>query len=195
MDNIFSQPIDVLEFTIRTTNVLKSENIMCIGDLVQRSEIELQRTPNLGKRALIEIKETFEALNLSFGMAPPSATMNEAIASRLRPAKTQKVLRYVCLKKHEHHSAAAAAKCNGSTANSVKPGYLTTQQARDIFWRHELTMSNHTIKELANASLVRSYRSHAGKTARWFVNKSDVLQLVRRAEKLRNSARLAQVDA
>lgn len=92
MDNILSQPIDVLEFTIRTTNVLKSENIMCVGDLVQRSEIELQRTPNLGKKALTEINETFEALNLSFGMTLPPVTKHTINRRRTMIATHLKLL-------------------------------------------------------------------------------------------------------
>jgi DNA-directed RNA polymerase subunit alpha len=47
---------------------LKAENIHYIGDLVQRTEVELLRTPNLGKKSLTEIKEVLESHNLSLGM-------------------------------------------------------------------------------------------------------------------------------
>lgn len=71
LDDILSRPISAFEFTLRTENVLKSENIFSIRELVRRTEIEISRTPNLGKRALTEIKETLEAFNLSLGMKLP----------------------------------------------------------------------------------------------------------------------------
>jgi DNA-directed RNA polymerase alpha subunit len=53
-------PVDELELTVRSANCLKAENINYIGDLVQRTEVELLRTPNLGKKSLTEIKEVLE---------------------------------------------------------------------------------------------------------------------------------------
>jgi DNA-directed RNA polymerase subunit alpha len=65
---ILLRPIDELELTVRSTNCLKAENILYVGDLVQRTEVELLKTPNLGKKSLTEIKETLESQELSLGM-------------------------------------------------------------------------------------------------------------------------------
>ncbi|MEM8982568.1 MAG: DNA-directed RNA polymerase subunit alpha C-terminal domain-containing protein, partial [Pseudomonadota bacterium] len=56
------------ELTVRSANCLKAESINYIGDLVQRTEVELLRTPNLGKKSLTEIKEVLESHNLTLGM-------------------------------------------------------------------------------------------------------------------------------
>ena len=62
--------------TVRSANCLKAEEVMYIGDLVQKTEVELLRTPNLGKKSLTEIKEILESNGLSLGMKlenwPPS---------------------------------------------------------------------------------------------------------------------------
>ena len=62
---ILLKPVDDLELTVRSANCLKAENIYYIGDLVQRSEIELLKTPNLGKKSLNEIKGILAAHGLS----------------------------------------------------------------------------------------------------------------------------------
>ena len=77
VDPILLRPVDELELTVRSANCLKAENIMYIGDLVQRTEVELLRTPNLGKKSLTEIKEVLEGHGLGLGMRlenwpPPS---------------------------------------------------------------------------------------------------------------------------
>ena len=56
IDPVLLRPVDDLELTVRSANCLKAENIYYIGDLVQRSENELLKTPNLGKKSLTEIK-------------------------------------------------------------------------------------------------------------------------------------------
>ena len=56
VDPILLRPVDDLELTVRSANCLKAENIYYIGDLVQRTEVELLKTPNLGKKSLTEIK-------------------------------------------------------------------------------------------------------------------------------------------
>jgi DNA-directed RNA polymerase subunit alpha len=61
-DPILLRPVDELELTVRSANCLKAENIHYIGDLVQRTEVELLRTPNLGKKSLTEIKEVLSAV-------------------------------------------------------------------------------------------------------------------------------------
>lgn len=78
---ILFRPIDDLELTVRSANCLKAENVYYIGDLVQRSENELMKTPNLGKKSLNEIKEALRAHDLELGMklenwAPPKTAAN-----------------------------------------------------------------------------------------------------------------------
>jgi DNA-directed RNA polymerase subunit alpha len=68
IDPILLRPVDELELTVRSANCLKAENINYIGDLVQRTEVELLRTPNLGKKSLTEIKEVLEIHGLALGM-------------------------------------------------------------------------------------------------------------------------------
>ncbi|HWU67235.1 MAG TPA: DNA-directed RNA polymerase subunit alpha [Stenotrophobium sp.] len=65
---ILFRPIDDLELTVRSANCLKAENVYYIGDLVQRTEMELMKTPNLGKKSLNEIKEALRAHELDLGM-------------------------------------------------------------------------------------------------------------------------------
>src|SRR5210317_1037102 len=57
VDPILLRPVDDLELTVRSANCLKAENIYYIGDLVQRTEVELLKNPNLGKKSLTEIKD------------------------------------------------------------------------------------------------------------------------------------------
>ncbi len=65
---IFLRPVDDLELTVRSANCLKAESIYFIGDLVQRSETDLLKTPNLGKKSLTEIKNVLQTHALSLGM-------------------------------------------------------------------------------------------------------------------------------
>jgi DNA-directed RNA polymerase subunit alpha len=68
IDPILLRPVDDLELTVRSANCLKVENIFYIGDLIQRTEAELLRTPNLGRKSLNEIKEVLASRDLSLGM-------------------------------------------------------------------------------------------------------------------------------
>ncbi len=68
IDPILLRPVDDLELTVRSANCLKVENIYYIGDLIQRTEAELLRTPNLGRKSLNEIKEVLATRELSLGM-------------------------------------------------------------------------------------------------------------------------------
>ena len=68
IDPILLRFIDDLELTVRSANCLKAESIYYIGDLIQRTEVELLKTPNLGKKSLTEIKEVLAARNLALGM-------------------------------------------------------------------------------------------------------------------------------
>ncbi|CAL4324458.1 DNA-directed RNA polymerase subunit alpha [Buchnera aphidicola (Thelaxes suberi)] len=65
---ILLRPVDDLELTVRSANCLKAETIQYIGDLVQKTEVELLKTPNLGKKSLTEIKDVLASRNLSLGM-------------------------------------------------------------------------------------------------------------------------------
>ncbi|MFM7121303.1 MAG: DNA-directed RNA polymerase subunit alpha [Gammaproteobacteria bacterium] len=77
IDPILVRPVDDLELTVRSANCLKAENIFYIGDLIQRTEVELLKTPNLGKKSLTEIKDVLASRGLSLGMRleswPPSS--------------------------------------------------------------------------------------------------------------------------
>jgi DNA-directed RNA polymerase subunit alpha len=67
VDPILLRPVDELELTVRSANCLKAENIHYIGDLIQRSEAELLKTPNLGRKSLNEIKEVLSKRGLGLG--------------------------------------------------------------------------------------------------------------------------------
>ncbi|VFP86141.1 DNA-directed RNA polymerase subunit alpha [Buchnera aphidicola (Cinara pseudotaxifoliae)] len=75
------RPVDDLELTVRSANCLKAESIHYIGDLVQKTEVELLKTPNLGKKSLTEIKDILSAKGLSLGMKlsnwPPKNLIDE----------------------------------------------------------------------------------------------------------------------
>lgn len=85
VDPVLLRPVDDLELTVRSANCLKAENIYYIGDLIQRTEVELLKTPNLGKKSLTEIKEVLASKGLSLGRRlenwPPSSLQE---ADRLR---------------------------------------------------------------------------------------------------------------
>ncbi len=68
IDPILVRPVDDLELTVRSANCLKAENIYYIGDLIQRTENELLKTPNLGRKSLNEIKEVLASRGLTLGM-------------------------------------------------------------------------------------------------------------------------------
>ncbi|WP_028117126.1 DNA-directed RNA polymerase subunit alpha [Ferrimonas senticii] len=79
-DPILLRPVDDLELTVRSANCLKAEAIHYIGDLVQRTEVELLKTPNLGKKSLTEIKDVLASRGLSLGMRlenwPPASLVD-----------------------------------------------------------------------------------------------------------------------
>ena len=77
IDPVLLRPVDDLELTVRSANCLKAEDIYYIGDLIQRTEVELLKTPNLGKKSLTEIKDVLATRGLSLGIRlenwpPPS---------------------------------------------------------------------------------------------------------------------------
>ena len=67
VDPMLLRPVDDLELTVRSANCLKAESIYYIGDLIQRSEMDLLKTPNLGKKSLNEIKDELASRGLSMG--------------------------------------------------------------------------------------------------------------------------------
>ena len=68
VDPILLRPVDDLELTVRSANCLKAEHIYYIGDLIQRTEVELLKTPNLGRKSLTEIKDVLASRGLGLGM-------------------------------------------------------------------------------------------------------------------------------
>lgn len=82
IDPVLLRPVDDLELTVRSANCLKVENIYYIGDLIQRTEAELLRTPNLGRKSLNEIKEVLASRDLTLGMKldnwPPANLENHS---------------------------------------------------------------------------------------------------------------------
>ena len=114
IDPVLMQPVDDLELTVRSANCLKAESIYYIGDLVQRTESELLKTPNLGKKSLTEIKDVLAKYKLSLGMKiehwpPPGLSVEQA---------------------EERAAAAAAARRPTSTADATetdKPAKLDSQ--------------------------------------------------------------------
>ncbi|MCZ6871881.1 MAG: DNA-directed RNA polymerase subunit alpha [Gammaproteobacteria bacterium] len=88
IDPILLRPVDDLELTVRSANCLKAENIYYIGDLIQRTEVELLKTPNLGKKSLTEIKDVLAQRGLSLGMRlenwpPPSLQKSDDTAAQV----------------------------------------------------------------------------------------------------------------
>lgn len=87
IDPILLRPVDDLELTVRSANCLKAESIYYIGDLVQRTEVELLKTPNLGKKSLSEIKKVLMDNQLKLGMRlenwPPENIDTEKLSLRL----------------------------------------------------------------------------------------------------------------
>jgi len=81
IDPILLRPVDDLELTVRSANCLKAESIYYIGDLIQRTEVELLKTPNLGKKSLTEIKDVLASRGLSLGLRlenwPPASLRTE----------------------------------------------------------------------------------------------------------------------
>ena len=86
IDPILLRPVDDLELTVRSANCLKAEQIYYIGDLIQKTEVELLKTPNLGKKSLTEIKDVLGTRGLALGMRlenwpPPSLKDQERVSA------------------------------------------------------------------------------------------------------------------
>lgn len=72
LEEMLRQPIDHLDLSVRSMNCLKSDNVFHVGDLVMRSEQEMLRTPNFGRKSLTEIKEVLDKMGLNLGMSVDS---------------------------------------------------------------------------------------------------------------------------
>jgi len=72
LEELLVQPIEHLDLSVRSMNCLKSDDVFRVGDLVQRSEQEMLRTPNFGRKSLNEIKEVLENMGLELGMDLPN---------------------------------------------------------------------------------------------------------------------------
>ena len=86
IDPILLRPVDDLELTVRSANCLKAEQIYYIGDLIQKTEVELLKTPNLGKKSLTEIKDVLASRGLALGMRlenwpPPSLKDQDRVSA------------------------------------------------------------------------------------------------------------------
>jgi DNA-directed RNA polymerase subunit alpha len=68
MNEVLNRSVEELELSVRSYNCLKNANIQTIGDLVQKTEAEMLRTKNFGRKSLNEIKEILSGLGLTFGM-------------------------------------------------------------------------------------------------------------------------------
>jgi len=81
--------VEHLDLTVRSQNCLKNENIVYVGDLVQKSEQDMLRTPNFGRKSLNEIKETLSRMNLSLGMETPGWPPDDVEEQAKKFAKEQ----------------------------------------------------------------------------------------------------------
>jgi len=72
MNEVLSRSVEELELSVRSYNCLKNDNIVYIGDLIQKTEAEMLRTPNFGRKSLNEIKEVLAQMGLHLGMEVPN---------------------------------------------------------------------------------------------------------------------------
>ena len=77
--DLLGQPIDHLDLSVRSMNCLKSDNVFYVGDLVQRTEQEMLRTPNFGRKSLTEIKLVLDSMGLELGMEVDGWTSDSAV--------------------------------------------------------------------------------------------------------------------
>jgi transcriptional regulator with XRE-family HTH domain len=91
----FLNKVDELEFSVRTGNCLKNDNIVYIGDLIQKTEAEMLRTPNFGRKSLNEIKEVLAQMGFHLAMKVPGWPPEniESLAQRFEEAKAEEMLR------------------------------------------------------------------------------------------------------
>jgi len=83
LEELLAQPIEHLDLSVRSMNCLKSDDVFRVGDLVQRSEQAMLRTPNFGRKSLNEIKEVLENMGLELGMELPNWPPQDAAEAPL----------------------------------------------------------------------------------------------------------------
>jgi len=126
MNPIFLRQIDDLELTVRSTNCLKSEHVFFIGDLVQRSEADLLKTPNLGRKSLNEIKNILESRGLFLSMKvegwPPAELVEEIkiLTEIEEEKKRQKLLEKKAKEEAENAEKEGKGKANGEDLDEVE---------------------------------------------------------------------------
>jgi hypothetical protein len=148
VDPILLRPVDDLELTVRSANCLKAENIYYIGDLIQRTETELLKTPNLGRKSLNEIKEVLASRGLTSGhearkLAPdgpgkavviPAASEQEVSnAPPSRPSQTQPHQQPSPGDAAQHDQLAAASR-NHQDHAAQGQGAAPRRRADDHVW-------------------------------------------------------------
>jgi DNA-directed RNA polymerase subunit alpha len=110
--------VDELELSVRSANCLKNDNIIYIGDLVQKTEAEMLRTPNFGRKSLNEIKEVLAGMGLHLGMEIPAGRRTisrkwpSGWKSRTRPTEGTTVMRHNNRGRKFHRTASIARRCS-----------------------------------------------------------------------------------
>ena len=82
-DRVFESPIDDLELTVRSLNCLKAEGVYYIGELIKKTEVELLKTPNLGKKSLLEIKTALGQRGLALGSKTDNLKSVQGVSSTM----------------------------------------------------------------------------------------------------------------
>ena len=123
------RPIDDLELTVRSANCLKAESIYYIGDLVQKTEVELLKTPNLGKKSLTEIKDVLGAKGLALGTKlenwPPAGTFQRHAAGlRLGASLRSNHRVFIFAIIHDRCVMNRSGACTGQAFQSTRMGFL-----------------------------------------------------------------------
>jgi ribosomal protein L17 len=134
IDPILLRPVDDLELTVRSANCLKAENIYYIGDLIQRTETELLKTPNLGRKSLNEIKEVLASRGLTLGMKlenwPPAGPRK---GLRRRKAKGESAARHLSSSFNEGNMRHRA-----QTQSHQQPSLAMLRNMTNSLLRHEV---------------------------------------------------------
>ena len=127
-DPILLRPVDELELTVRSANCLKAENIYYIGDLIQRTETELLKTPNLGRKSLNEIKEVLASRGLTLGArlenwppARPRQAIRRRRGSLQRSRCTRQYLTRLAVynRKGKHHASPSRTSQSSTAPASI----------------------------------------------------------------------------
>ena len=169
-DPILLRPVDELELTVRSANCLKAENIYYIGDLIQRTENELLKTPNLGRKSLNEIKEVLVQLYAYAGF-PRSlngintfmAVMDERKAKGISDMEGREASPMPSNWNRDEYGAQVRAKLSGRDTIPAPCGYQLFAPVIDTFLKEHLFADifardnlGHQSRELATISALAS---------------------------------------